>query len=97
MSEPTDDEYRDWKDLLASPGWARLTAYAAELSSPALFEQHVTAAIDASDPLALGKLRQIVAARREIAKVLTHPKARIDVLKRDKGEPVEHLGRRGVL
>ena len=97
MSEPTEDEYRDWKDLLASPGWARLQAYAAETVSPATLERHVTLALDGADAGALGKLRQIVAAKRAVLGVLTHPQARVDVLKRDKGEPVEHMGRRGAL
>ena len=97
MAEQTDDEYRDWKDLLASPGWARLTAYAAELTNPVTLERHVTLALDGADATALGKLRQIIASNRAIAGVMTHPRARIDVLKRDKGEPVEHMGRRGAL
>ena len=97
MSEPTEDEYRDWKDLLQSPGWTRLQAYAATEWDASSLERHVLLALDGADALAVGKLRQIVAGKRAVAKVLAHPQARIDVLKRDQGEPAAHEGRRGAL
>ena len=96
MSQPTDDEAQDWRDLIACPGWARLKGYAADLFSAAALERHVELALDGADAAALGKLRQIVAAKRAVAQVLTHAEAEA---KRSKPEEtgMPHLGRRGAL
>ena len=97
MSEPTDDEFRDWKDLVESPGWTRLQAYVAKAWSQEAMDEHVIKAADLGDQDALSKLRQIIASKRSVALVMAYPATRIHTLKPFQGEPPEHIGRRGAL
>jgi len=71
-----------WKDLLDSPGWAQLKAHAeAEWSGPTFARLVESMADRPDDAAALSKLRQVLAAKRAVEKLLAVPEeqiARID-------------------
>lgn len=67
-----------WKDLVESPGWDRLVAYVkAEYEGPAFLNQIESLANNPDDPMALSKMRQLLAAKRAVMRVIEHPKARL--------------------
>lgn len=98
MSEPTDDEYRDWKDLLASPGWARLVAHRNEVLSSEGIEKLVEKVLNKDDDTTLTMLREIAAGKRWVQAMFAHPYSRLAMLRGSvEGEPYAHMGRRGAL
>lgn len=79
------EERNDWRDLQDSPGWALLKAHAEAEWSGATFARLVEAMADKpDDSAALSKLRQAIAAKRAVEKLLATPEeqiARLDRLK----------------
>lgn len=83
MSDDTNAEQAAWQDLLQSPGWERLVAHArAEWEGPAFITQVETLADNPQDPVALSKLRQLLAAKRAVMRLLNVPSEQISVAKR---------------
>ena len=83
-AEKTDrTEQHAWQDLLNSPGWDLLVAHArAEWDGPA-FVSHVEQLADnPEDPIALSKLRQLLAAKRAVMRLLKAPEEQVAKLKR---------------
>ena len=82
-SEDTKVEQAAWADLLQSPGWERLVAHArAEWEGPSFLAQVETLADNPQDPVALSKLRQLLAAKRAVQRLLNVPSEQISVTKR---------------
>lgn len=81
-------EYEDLDALIRSSGWQRFKAYVAEqwgtpsAGGGARFQLAVRAsAAEQADADAIAKLRQVVAAQREIQGLITEFEKRLDVLK----------------
>lgn len=80
----TDDTERlEWQDLVQSPGWARLVKAAkAEWDGPG-FVNLVDALVDKPDDgLAMSKLRQMMASKRAVERLLNTPRERLAHLDR---------------
>ena len=76
-------EQREWQDLMQTPGWTRLVAHArAEWDGPAFVAQVEQLADNPEDPVALSKLRQLLAAKRAVQRLLNVPSEQISVTKR---------------
>lgn len=73
------DERDELEDLLKSPGFAWLQAYARKTYDDQLAD-YVEAAANESDPIAIDKLRQIAAARKAVRQLLEAPRQRISQL-----------------
>lgn len=101
MSATTDDltaEVAAWRDLTESPGWDRLVAHAkAEWEGPAFVAQVEQLADNTQDPVALSKLRQLLAAKRAVMRLLTVPEEAIGKAKRKTGAAELLENRRGRL
>jgi hypothetical protein len=98
-------EYEEYDDLVRSVGWARFRAYVESLwgapgtSNGEMFRNAVaSAASETADADATAKLRQIIAAQREIQRIMAHPAKRVQDLKPRELRPDEFVGsRRGGL
>lgn len=93
-------EQREWQDLLQSPGWTRLVAHArAEWDGPAFVSQVEQLADNPQNEAALSKLRQLLAAKRAVLRLLKTPEEQVAKLKRGVPGTVEDLAqaRRGRL
>lgn len=78
MSEDPKAEQAAWADLLQSPGWDRLVAHAkAEWNGPSFVGQVETLADNAQDLVALSKLRQLLAAKRAVMRLLAVPEEQV--------------------
>ena len=101
MSAALDDtkaEQAAWTDLVQSPGWDRLVAHAkAEWDGPAFVAQVESLADNPDDPAALSKLRQLMAAKRAVQRLLATPASQIERAKRMTSESRPFEGRRGRL
>lgn len=101
MSGTTDDltaEVAAWRDLTESPGWDRLVAHArAEWEGPAFLTQVEQLADNTQDPVALSKLRQLLAAKRAVLRLLAVPEEAIGKAKRQAGAAALLESRRGRL
>jgi hypothetical protein len=76
-------EQREWQDLLQTPGWVRLVAHArAEWDGPAFVAQVEQLADNPEDPVALSKLRQLLAAKRAVMRLVQTPEEQVAKLKR---------------
>ena len=94
----TDDERELWVDLLGTKGWAQIVAWA-QRDWAAQKEQAIArAADDTADAVALGKLRQILAADRAVQRVLGYPRERLEAIQRgiDTGQRPASLSRGGL-
>jgi hypothetical protein len=80
----TDDtERHDWTDLVQSPGWTRLVTAAKHEWEGQAFVRQVETLTDRPDDLAaLSKLRQMMAAKRAIERLLNVPRERLSQLDR---------------
>jgi hypothetical protein len=80
-----NEERQEWQDLTGAPGWARLKAHAeAEWSGPTFARLVESLADRPEDTTAMSKLRQAIAAKRAVEKLLAVPEeqiARLDRLK----------------
>lgn len=71
------DEREEWQALIDTPGFQRLTKWA-----KADLEQHMlNAANTVEDTAALNTLRQVIAAKRAVERVLGYPSDRLKALK----------------
>lgn len=75
------EELEDWEGLVKAPGFLRLQAFAtAEFAQQ--MDGHLEAAAGQTDDLlALQRLRQVIAAKRAVERVMTYPKERISTLR----------------
>lgn len=85
----SDDEQEMWKELLSSKGWAAIVLWARTEWSAQKERAITTAADDTADAVALGKLRQIIAADKAVQRLLNHPRERL--------EAMQHHQERGAL
>lgn len=94
-----DDERAAWRDLKDSPGWARLLSHAHEEWHGPAFSQVVEQLADKPNDIeALNKLRQVIAAKKAIERLLRTPDEQIAKLERQReAEQSPSLGRRGAL
>lgn len=98
MSEDAKVEQAAWADLLQSPGWDRLVAHVkAEWEGPAFVAQVESLADNPQDGAALSKLRQLMAAKRAVLRVINIPNEQRARSKRLDGDDVLEMGRRGRL
>ena len=93
-------EQQAWRDLLDSPGWTRLVEHARAEYGGDMFAAQVERLADMPhDPDALSHLRQLLAAKRAVLRLLALPEAAIAKAKRHAND-VEDAGtmsRRGRL
>ena len=75
------EELEDWEGLVKAPGFLRLRAFAtAEFAQQ--MDQHLEAAASQTDDLlALQRLRQVIAAKRAVERVMGWPTERIAALR----------------
>ena len=95
----TKDEQEHMEALLKSPGWA-LFAQAVRAEWETQFSNYVKkAADDREDATALQKLRQVLAAKEAVTRMLTWPQERLALIERQKEirTPITTLSRRGPL
>jgi len=101
MSAAIDDvtvEQNAWRDLLDSPGWTRLVdRVRAEWDGPAFVRQVEQLADNPSDPIALAKLRQLLAAKRAVMTLVGMPAEQLAKAKRVAVDPYMSDSRRGAL
>lgn len=91
----TTTELEDYQNLVKSPGWQRLLAWA-EADLQAQMTRHIDAVANhTDDQQALALLRQVIAARRMVDVVLAHPAARLKQLA-PREAPALSLSRGGV-
>lgn len=98
MSEDTKAEQAAWHDLLQSPGWERLAAHVrTEWEGPAFVAQVEQLADNPQNEAALSKLRQLLAAKRAVLRLLALPAEQLGKAKRLEAEEAPVTGRRGRL
>ena len=92
-AETTDrTEQHAWQDLLNSPGWDLLVTHArVEWDGPAFVNQVEQLADNSEDPTALSKLRQLLAAKRAVMRLLKAPEEQVAKLKRVPTLSIEDL------
>lgn len=95
MSEST--ERQELEELIQMPGWSRLRAYAETEWQGQLGDKLAQAVGATDDALALQQLRQILVAKREIARLLQWPVDRVAALKRAEPPAIAGSSRRGRL
>lgn len=95
----SDDIKQEWADLDRSPGFARLRAHAeAEWSGPAFVGLVEQLADKPTDAEALSKLRQMLAAKRAVERLLNVPGEQVKRLARQEDDTLTgHASRRGSL
>jgi hypothetical protein len=95
----SDDIKHEWADLDRSPGFARLRAHAeAEWSGPAFVSLVEQLADKPTDAEALSKLRQMLAAKRAVERLLSVPAEQVKRLERQgETQHLDPLRRRGSL
>ena len=92
-----DTELSDWKDLIDSPGWARLLEHARQTwTGPTILGLVEQMADKPADSEALAKLRQMIAAKRAVERLLQIPAEAIARIERNEPNAAP-LGRRGAL
>jgi hypothetical protein len=94
-----DDELAAWRDLTDSPGWAKLLSHAHEEWHGPAFSQLVEQLADKPNDIeALNKLRQVIAAKKAVERLLRTPADQLAKLTRQaEAEHTPHMGRRGAL
>ena len=93
------DEKTAWKDLRDSEGWRLLTDHVTAEWHGAPFARLVESLADKPDDLeALHKLRQVLAAKKAVERLLQVPDEQIGKLTRqDEAAKTPMMGRRGAL
>lgn len=76
----SDNEVSDYDNLLKSPGWLRLLQHAKEDWAAQVDGGVAAAANELDDVLALNKLRQVVAAKKAVERLLAWPAERMRTL-----------------
>ena len=74
------EEIADLTALVTSPGWRALEQFAGQEFTTKINTHLESAANDTDDLMALQKLRQVMAARRAVERVLQWPHERIAAL-----------------
>lgn len=74
------DERDDLQNLLKDPGWLRFAQAQESYWKDALLTAIAGAANDRDDAVALGKIRQIVAAQQAVLRCLAWPAERVRAL-----------------
>ena len=98
MSEDTKAEQAAWHDLLQSPGWERLAAHVrTEWEGPAFVAQVEQLADNPQNEAALSKLRQLLAAKRAVMRLLAVPEEAIGKAKLANMDDAGYETRRGRL
>jgi len=93
-----DDAKAAWRDLKDSPGWALLVAHVTEEWQGPTFARLVEQMADKpGDVEALNKLRQVIAAKHAIERLLRVPEEQIAKLDRIERADQPLMGRRGAL
>jgi hypothetical protein len=93
-----DDAKAAWRDLKDSPGWALLVAHVSEEWQGPAFARLVEQLADKpSDVEALNKLRQVIAAKHAVERLLRVPEEQIAKLTRQEQADQPVQGRRGPL
>jgi hypothetical protein len=94
-----DNERREWTDLTQSPGWSRLVALAQAEWTGAAFVAQVERLTDKpDDAMSLAQLRQMMAAKRAVERVLNLPKERLNyVARQTAADEANSHSRRGPL
>jgi len=93
-----DDEQAAWRDLRDSPGWVRLVSHAKEEWHGPTFSHLVEQLADKpNDVEALNKLRQVIAAKKAVERLLQVPDEQLAKLERQKQADQAVMGRRGAL
>ena len=92
-------EQDDLENLLKSPGWLRLGEYVQKTWGDQLGQYVTQATGDADDTMALNKLRQVVAAKNAVERLLAWPAERLRHLAESvaREHQPESLSRRGGL
>ena len=92
-------EHDDLENLLKSPGWLRLGEQARTTWTEQMAHYVTQATGDADDTMALNKLRQVVAAKTAVERLLAWPAERLrhlaDITAQERAAPT--LSRRGGL
>lgn len=103
------DEQEDLDQLLNSAGWHRFAKMVEQLWGNAegggdrFIAQMTAVAMSTDDVIAMGQMRQIIAAQREIQGVMRWPKTRLEQIKRtavpadSDATPLTEFSRRGGL
>lgn len=90
------DEKEDYTNLVKSPGWQRLQAWA-QRELKAQMEQHIeNVANQADDARALAQLRQVIVARNMVDRVLAHPEEHLKRIAQLEAQAPPSLARGGV-
>ena len=76
------DEKADLEQLLTSAGWLRFEQTQTDYWQKQLSDLVASAAGDRDDTIALGRLRQVIAAQRAVLQALAWPKERLKFLTR---------------
>lgn len=98
-----ESEREDLDALLQSPGWQRFVKHVEqewgrEDGGGAMYHAAILKiANNEDDPKAMAQLRQVVAAQREIRKILSWPKAQLAAAIKAEQDPVGTGSRRGGL
>lgn len=87
------DEKADLDQLLTSAGWLRFETTQTAFWQGQLSDLLAAAAGDRDDAIALGRLRQVIAAQRAVLQALAWPRERLKQL--TKPAPVETFSRGG--
>ena len=94
-------EKEDLDQLIHSQGWLRFQGFVRKEWGDQLEQHLLTAANDREDTIALQKIRQVLAAKREIERLVKWPTERLSELERAESSRLtaqhEPLSRRGSL
>jgi len=91
-------ELVEWRELLDSPGWTRLAQHVhAEWQGPAFAARVEDLANRPDDAAALSQLRQMLAAKRAIERLLKTPAEQVARLERQETQIGPWPSRRGAL
>ena len=98
----SESEAGDLEQLVGSPGWQRVVRFVREEWDSGLETHLGQAANDRDDLMALQKLRQVLAAKRAVERMIAWPTERLATLQREtqaahERESDRHPSRRGSL
>lgn len=71
------NEKEDLQTLITSPGWLRVVNYATQEWQEQIARHMETAANDTNDLMALQKMRQVIAAKKAVERLIAWPEERL--------------------
>lgn len=80
VAKETQDERAEWDELLQSDGWRRLVREEERYWREQIGAHIEACAAESDDAMALNKMRQVIAAKRAVERVLSLPKERLRAL-----------------